>query len=244
MRQVVLDTETTGLDPKEGHRLIEIGCVELNNREFTGRVWHHYLNPEREIDADAIRIHGITNEFVADKPVFSSLAVEFLDFVRGAELVIHNAAFDIGFLNAELMQLNRQLGQMADYCTVLDTLMLARRQRPGQRNNLDALCKAYGVDNSHRKFHGALMDAEILADVYLAMTGGQTSLVVEDEPQPDNEQPEQHEVLLQAGEQLWELPQISLSPEEELKHQHCLKAIEKSSGGNCLFLKLDAATNP
>ncbi len=175
MRQIVLDTETTGLEPSQGHRIIEIGCVELMNRRLTGNNLHIYINPEREIDAGALEVHGITNEFLADKPVFAEIAKTFLDFVEGAELIIHNAPFDIGFLDHELQDLNRGFNSMASYCTILDTLAMARKKHPGQKNSLDALCKRYFVDNSQRELHGALLDAEILADVYLIMTGGQSS---------------------------------------------------------------------
>lgn len=241
MRQIVLDTETTGLDPKEGHRLIEIGCVELLDRQFTGRVWHHYLNPQREIEADAIRVHGITNEFVADKPLFAELAADFLNFVRGAELIIHNAGFDIGFLNAELSALNPAYGAMTDHCQVLDTLLMARQLRPGQRNNLDALCKAYGVDNSRRKFHGALMDAEILADVYLYMTGGQKSLEVEAPVVAKAAIEQTDPSSMELTDKLWLLPEIAVSDEEWQRHQQRLQAIDKSSNGQCLFLKIETA---
>lgn len=176
MRQIVLDTETTGLDPAQGHRVIELGCVELINRKLTGRHLHLYINPGREVEAGALEVHGITNEFLADKPVFGAIADTFLDFVRGAELIIHNAPFDIGFLDHELALLDRGYQRMLDYCDVLDTLAMARKKHPGQKNNLDALCKRYEVDNSQRELHGALKDAEILADVYLMMTGGQSSL--------------------------------------------------------------------
>jgi len=176
MRQIVLDTETTGLDPAQGHRVIEVGCVELIDRKLTGRHLHLYINPGREVDAGALEVHGITNELLADKPVFGAIADTFLDFVRGAELIIHNAPFDIGFLDHELVLLDRGYRRMLDYCDVLDTLAMARKKHPGQKNNLDALCKRYEVDNSQRELHGALKDAEILADVYLMMTGGQSSL--------------------------------------------------------------------
>ena len=176
MRQIVLDTETTGLEVSLGHRVIEIGCVELINRRVTGNHWHFYINPEREIDSGAFEVHGISNDFLDDKPRFAELAQDFVDYVKGAELVIHNAAFDVGFLNYELSLLEQSLSPLEDYCGVLDTLLLARQKHPGQKNNLDALCKRYGIDNSHRSLHGALLDARILADVYLVMTGGQTSL--------------------------------------------------------------------
>ncbi|MGM0767556.1 MAG: DNA polymerase III subunit epsilon [Pseudomonadota bacterium] len=175
MRQIVLDTETTGIDPNEGHRIIEIGCVEMVERQLTGRNYHVYINPEREVEAEAITVHGITNEFLADKPVFSDIADEFFEFIKGAELVIHNAAFDIGFMDAEFARL-KPVRKTADHCGVIDSLAIARKKHPGQKNNLDALCKRYGVDNSNRELHGALLDAEILADVYLLLTGGQTAL--------------------------------------------------------------------
>ncbi|WKD50855.1 DNA polymerase III subunit epsilon [Microbulbifer spongiae] len=179
MRQVVLDTETTGLDPKSGHRIIEIGCVELVNRKLTGRHYHQYINPQRRVDDGAVEVHGITNEFLVDKPVFTQVADEFMDFCEGAELVIHNAPFDVGFIDAELALLGSSRWQnVSAHCAVLDTLALAREKHPGQKNNLDALCKRYFVDNSQRDLHGALLDAEILADVYLLMTGGQTDLML------------------------------------------------------------------
>lgn len=180
MRQIVLDTETTGLDPSAGHRVIEIGCIELLKRRFTGNKLHIYINPEREIDAGAIRVHGITNEFLQDKPIFGDIAKKFIEFVDGAELIIHNAPFDVGFLNAELAAV-KYAHNIEDRCTILDTLVLARKMHPGQRNNLDALCKRYNVNNSNRKLHGALLDAEILAFVYLAMTGGQKELFIKEQ---------------------------------------------------------------
>lgn len=177
MRYVVLDTETTGMPVGDGHRIIEIGCVELIGRRLTGKHFHVYLQPDREVDEGAIAVHGITNEFLIGKPRFRDIADEFFEFIKGAELIIHNAAFDIGFINNEFALLGQtERSDAYDYCTVLDTLLMARERHPGQRNNLDALCKRYGVDNSGRDLHGALLDAEILADVYLAMTGGQTSL--------------------------------------------------------------------
>jgi len=177
MRQIVLDTETTGLDPALGHRVIEIGALEIVNRQPSGATYHVYLNPEREIDAGAVQVHGLTNEFLADKPRFADIAREFLEFVRDAELVIHNAPFDVGFLNAELAKLNE--GPVKRYCMVLDTLKLAKELHPGQKNNLDALCRRYEVDNSGRAFHGALLDAQLLAEVYLAMTRGQETLGID-----------------------------------------------------------------
>jgi DNA polymerase-3 subunit epsilon len=183
MRQILLDTETTGLEPADGHRVIEIGCVELVDRRLSGKHFHQYLNPERDIEDGALEVHGISREFLLDKPVFADIVEEFLAFVAGAELIIHNAPFDIGFLDSELALLGRP-DRMADHVRVLDTLELARDLHPGQRNSLDALCKRYEVDDSSRTLHGALLDAEILADVYLAMTGGQSDLGLRFEAPP------------------------------------------------------------
>jgi len=176
-RIVVLDTETTGLSTREGHRIIEIGCVELINRRLTGKRFHTYLNPERTIDDGAIAVHGISNEFLDDKPLFKQISAEFIAFIQNAELVIHNAPFDVGFINNEFSLLEGYTQTLADFCLVFDTLVYARKKHPGQRNSLDALCKRYGIDNSHRELHGALLDAEILAEVFLLMTGGQSSLI-------------------------------------------------------------------
>ncbi len=176
MRQIVLDTETTGLEVEEGHRILELGCVEIVDRKLTRRHFHYYINPEREIDEGALAVHGITREFLLDKPVFADIFEEFLDFVRDAELVIHNAAFDVNFINREIRLLGRKFGPITDYCSVVDSLEVARNKHPGQKNTLDALCKRYNVDNSGRDLHGALLDAEILADVYLLLTGGQVDL--------------------------------------------------------------------
>jgi len=181
MRQIVLDTETTGLEPKDGHRVIEIGCVELVSRRLTGNDKRWYINPDREVDPGAVDVHGITNDFLADKPRIAEVIDEFLDYVRGAELVIHNAPFDVGFLNHELAHHLKREERIATLCTVLDTLMMARKMHPGQRASLDALCKRYEIDNSQREYHGALLDAQILAEVYLAMTGGQTALSLDNE---------------------------------------------------------------
>ena len=180
MRQIVLDTETTGLETSEGHRIIEIGCVEIIERRCTGRVLHYYLNPQRESDQAALDVHGLSSEFLADKPLFAAIADDFLRFVDGAELVIHNAPFDVGFLNHELRLLGQQ-SSITDRCRVLDSLVLARQMYPGQRVSLDALCRRLGVDNSNRELHGALLDARLLAEVYLAMTGGQVGLSLEGE---------------------------------------------------------------
>lgn len=180
-RQVVLDTETTGIDPRQGHRIVEIGCVELVNRRLTGRHYHQYVCPDRRVDPEAVAVHGITDEFLMDKPRFTEVVDDFITFVEGAELVIHNAPFDVGFLDAELSWLRPARPSITNHCGVLDTLKMAREMFPGQRASLDALCKRYGIDNAHRTLHGALLDAEILADVYLFMTGGQTDLMLAEE---------------------------------------------------------------
>lgn len=180
MRQIVLDTETTGLETSQNHRIIEIGCVELIDRRITDNSWHHYVNPDREIDAGAFEVHGISNESLQDKPRFGEIAQDFLDYINGAELVIHNAPFDLGFLDHELSKLDKESRSIGQFCTVLDTLVMARQKHPGQKNNLDALCRRYEIDNSQRSLHGALLDARILADVYLVMTGGQTALSLDD----------------------------------------------------------------
>jgi DNA polymerase-3 subunit epsilon len=184
-RQIVLDTETTGLEPSQGHRIIEIGCVEMTNRRLTGNNYHQYIQPDRQIDAGALEVHGISNEFLRDKPRFSDIVEDLLRYLRGAELVIHNAPFDVGFLNHEL-KLSGDTGQIEDFCTVTDTLLMARKLHPGQKNNLDALCKRYEVNNTQRELHGALLDAEILSEVYLRMTGGQERLALESESAADS----------------------------------------------------------
>ncbi len=180
-RQILLDTETTGLEPKQGHRIIEIGCVEMINRRLTRNHFHQYIQPDREIDSGAIEVHGITNEFLADKPRFAEVAEAFVEYVQGAELIIHNAPFDVGFLNHEFSLLGQgaKTIKLEKICTITDSLQLARRQYPGQKNSLDALCRRLGVDNAQRTLHGALLDSEILAEVYLSMTGGQTGLALE-----------------------------------------------------------------
>tara|TARA_R110001592_G_scaffold138511_4_gene357677 strand:- start:67057 stop:67782 length:726 start_codon:yes stop_codon:yes gene_type:complete len=176
VRQIILDTETTGINPQLGHRIIEIGCVEMIDRKLTGKHFHVYINPQRIVEDEAITIHGITNEFLADKPVFQAIAEEFYQYIKGAELVIHNAPFDVGFINNEFSLLKPKIPPVEAYCEILDTLGIARKKHPGQKNSLDALCKRYGINNSHRELHGALLDAEILADVYLLLSGGQTIL--------------------------------------------------------------------
>ena len=175
-RQIVLDTETTGLSPGDGHRVIEIGCVELLNRRYTGNNFHAYLNPERQIDLGAMRVHGISNEFLKDKPRFVEMIDDFINYIRGAELIIHNATFDVGFLNHEFKLSGSHYQSIEKISGVFDTLTYARRLHPGQKNSLDALCKRYNVNNSNRQLHGALLDAELLAHVYLAMTGGQVTM--------------------------------------------------------------------
>jgi len=181
LRLIVLDTETTGLEPSQGHKIIEIGGVEVVDRKLTGKHFHKYINPQRDIDDGAFEVHGISSEFLADKPTFAEIAEEFVDFVKGAELVIHNASFDVSFLNYELSLLEQTPGTIEEHCQVTDSLALARHKHPGQKNSLDALCRRYAVDNSARQLHGALLDAEILADVYLLMTGGQTALFATDQ---------------------------------------------------------------
>jgi len=233
MRQIVLDTETTGLDPLQGHRVIEIGCVEIDNRKLTGKHFHYYLNPDREIDEGAIEIHGLTTEFLADKPRFSQIAEEFLEFVRGAELVIHNAPFDVGFLNSEFEQMKAGLGSLERYCSIVDSLALARQKHPGQRNNLDALCKRYEVDNSQRELHGALLDAEILADVYLAMTGGQTRLQLGTEEQQGTAGKRRTRTF---DSNRPPLKVIRADSKELAEHEQRLKAIDKESGNSCVWL--------
>jgi DNA polymerase-3 subunit epsilon len=236
MRQVVLDTETTGLEPEQGHRIIEIGCVEVVRRRKTGRTFHRYIKPDREVDRGALEVHGITNDFLAQQPRFEEIAEDLLEFIGGAELIIHNAAFDVAFMNAELRRLQGPRRQVADLCTVLDTLLLARQMHPGQRNSLDALCKRYSVDNSHRELHGALLDAQILLDVYLAMTGGQTALVL------GEEQTEQITVVVErpmAVRPVGELRIVMASDEELAAHERSLAAIDKASGQKTLWRTME-----
>ncbi|MDX1734730.1 MAG: DNA polymerase III subunit epsilon [Halioglobus sp.] len=236
MRQIVLDTETTGLEVTQGHRIIEIGCVELVNRKLTGNHFHQYINPHREIDQGAIEVHGITQEFLADKPPFEQVGAEFLDFVRGAELVIHNAPFDMGFLESELSRLPGCEERLGDVCSVIDTLVMARARHPGQRNNLDALCQRYEVDNSQRDLHGALLDAEILADVYLAMTGGQTALQLS-ETSDDGSGAARAEKIRRLPPERSPLPVIAASTEELARHEEQLDAIAQSAQGEVLWRK-------
>jgi DNA polymerase-3 subunit epsilon len=236
-RQVVLDTETTGLSTADDHRIIEIGCVELINRRLTGERFHQYINPKREIDAGAMEVHGITPQFLADKPLFSSVVDDFMRFIDGAELIIHNAAFDVGFLNHELSKLKGEKRKIADVCSVLDTLKLARDKHPGQKNNLDALCRRYFVDNSNRELHGALLDAEILADVYLAMTGGQVSLSLAAEVPIANHKVRDSEVLTQTQRGPFRV--IKANQDELLAHETNLQRLDKVTAGQCLWLSTD-----
>ena len=224
MRQIVLDTETTGLEAAAGHRVIEIGCVELVNRRPTQNRFHRYINPEREVDRGALEVHGIENEFLANQPKFAEIAREFLDFVQGAELVIHNADFDVEFLNHELRRLPGVPGEIRECCGVLDTLALARRLHPGQRNSLDALAKRYSVDNSKRELHGALLDAQILADIYLAMTGGQFSLSLDNEASRTAAVDEQEVRVDRSG---LELVIVRATAEEEAAHAAMLAVMAK-----------------
>jgi len=232
MRQIVLDTETTGLEVEQQHRIIEIGCVELNNRRLTGRAFHRYLNPQRDIDEGALQVHGLTLEQLAKEPTFAEIHAEFLDFVRDAELVIHNAPFDVAFLNAELARLEAPPPRITEICTVLDTLALARQMHPGQRNNLDALCRRYSVDNSHREYHGALLDARILAEVYLAMTGGQAKLVLGAEAAAPGRARSDAATRPAASAPL---PVVAASEEEMAAHEHVLALLDKASGGKTVW---------
>lgn len=227
MRQIVLDTETTGLEVRQGHRLIEIACVELVERRLTGRHYQTYLNPDRAIDEGARQVTGIADEFLLDKPHFAEVADEFLAFIDGAELIIHNASFDIGFLDAELARLDDGRGRIGDRCSVLDTLAMARERYPGQRNNLDALCKRLGVDNSRRDLHGGLIDAQLLADVYLAMTSGQEAFDLGFAGTA-----EQRDTAVIAPMVLHARPRVlRASPEELALHEQRLDALDKSAGG-------------
>ncbi|MGE0811524.1 MAG: DNA polymerase III subunit epsilon [Immundisolibacter sp.] len=234
MRQIVLDTETTGLSPADGHRVIEIGAVELFNRRLTGKHFHHYLQPDRAIDPGAEEVHGISNEFLADKPRFADVAAEFVEFVAGAELIIHNAPFDVGFLNAELGRLGADAETIGAQCSVLDTLALARRLHPGQRNTLDALCRRYGVDNSGRSLHGALLDAQILADVYLAMTGGQVTLLLGDDAGGTVGASHAGPARVRADRPA--LRVIMPTADEIAAHVARLAVIDQASRGQCLWL--------
>jgi DNA polymerase III subunit epsilon len=239
MRQIVLDVETTGLDASAGHRIIEIGCVELVNRRPSGQKFHRYLNPEREIDAGALAVHGIELARLLQAPKFAEISAELITFIEGAELIIHNAPFDVGFLDAELARLPGDARTVAGFCRVLDTLALARSLHPGQRNSLDALCKRYSVDNSRRDLHGALLDAGILVDVYLAMTGGQSAFALDMNAATvmATRGDALGGVLREAGIQL---PVPAASPDELRQHEAMLDQIHKASGGKVLWRQGDA----
>lgn len=239
IRQIILDTETTGLEVGEGHRIIEVGAVELLNRRPTGNNFHHYVNPDRMVDAGALEVHGISNQFLADKPRFADIGKSLYDYLRGAELIIHNAAFDIGFLDMEFARLG-YTEKLAAICGVVDTVAMARRLHPGQKASLDALCKRYGVDNSNRDLHGALLDARLLADVYLAMTGGQAALVL------DRDMPgaSSGSTALEGLRELLEaepapLRVIPADADELAAHSERLEGIKKKSGGKLLWVEAE-----
>ncbi|HKR77233.1 MAG TPA: DNA polymerase III subunit epsilon [Rhodanobacter sp.] len=240
MRQVVLDTETTGLEVRQGHRLVEIACVEMVGRRLTGRYWQTYLNPERAMDEGASQVTGIRDEHLVDKPLFADKVDEFLAFVDGAELVIHNASFDVGFIDAELARLGDAYGRIGDRCSVLDTLAMARERYPGQRNSLDALCKRLGVDNSRRDLHGGLIDAQLLADVYLAMTSGQVALDLAFEQPQESAMTTAAAPLVLRGR-----PRVLRASDEEVAlHEQRLDALDKSAGGISVWRKLETAEAP
>jgi len=233
MRQIVLDTETTGLEPEQGHRVIEIGCLELVDRRLTGRSFHHYLNPERAVEGGALEVHGLDDEFLADKPRFAEIADELIDFIRDAELVIHNAPFDVGFLDAELARLDPPV-RVADVACILDTLVLARELHPGQRNSLDALCRRYEIDNSNRTLHGALLDAELLADVYLLMTGGQVALSL------DLDRPPRLDASGGGDFDASRLVRARVPDDDRAAHDALLERIEQTAGeGGCLWRRIE-----
>ena len=231
MRQIILDTETTGINPLEGHKIIEIGCIELVNRKFTGARFHQYINPMREVEEGAIAVHGITNQFLQDKPIFESIAKKFMEFISGAELIIHNAPFDTGFINHELKLLNADWKPLTDYCRVVDTLVMARQLHIGQRNSLDALCKRYAVDNSQREMHGALLDAHLLAQVYLAMTGGQGSLF--DEMQSMEKHADESDDIVIQNKVTRNLAVIKATQTEIEEHEQYLSKMK--SKGKCVW---------
>lgn len=223
MRQIVLDTETTGISFQEGHRIIEIGCVELINRKITSRHFHYYINPQREIDAGAQAVHGISIDFLKDKPIFSDIADEFLEFIRDAELIIHNASFDLGFLNGELRKIHPRFSKIESMQSVLDTLIMARKKHAGQKNSLDALCKRYNINLSERDLHGALLDAKLLAQVYLAMTGGQINLLAaENERSQISNHAEKKSFL---PNRHYQLQAVQLSESEELLHHQYMQTL-------------------
>ena len=235
MRQIFLDTETTGLSAEGGDRVIEIGCVELFNRKLTGNNLHFYLNPERDSHEDALKVHGISNEFLRDKPKFAQVAQEVIDYVRDAEVIIHNAAFDIGFLNKELERVG-QAPFTSQVSNVIDTLVMAKQMYPGKRNSLDALCDRLGLDNSGRTLHGALLDAELLADVYINLTRGQEALLME----ISDDQPKQ-QTDLQIDLSSYQLPVLRANENELTAHEDLLKQLDKSSGGKTVWRNLGAS---
>ncbi len=238
MRQIVLDTETTGLDPSQGHRIIEIGCVELVNRRLTGDSYHQYINPDREIDQGAIEVHGITNESLTDKPFFADVADDFLNYVKGAELIIHNAPFDTGFLNNEFKLLNKKKPVTVEkHCSVIDTLRMARKMHPGQKNDLDSLCRRYDIDNTQRTLHGALLDAEILADVYLIMTGGQTGLF-EEGGAGSGDSVSSTADIRRLDENRQALPVIAASADERTAHESWIAELDESAEHGSLWSRL------
>ena len=237
MRQIVFDTETTGLEPEQDHRIIEIGAIEIVNRRRTGRQFHRYLCPDREVDAGALQVHGLTNEFLRNQPRFADIAQDLREFIAEAELIIHNAPFDVAFLDHEFGKLPGDAGQIrvASLCSVLDTLAMARQLHPGQRNSLDALCKRYSVDNSHRDLHGALLDADLLLEVYLAMTGGQGALILDDE----SDQPGHKAVIRRAARPAGELRVLRASDEERAAHENLLRILDKASGGKTAWRQFE-----
>jgi DNA polymerase-3 subunit epsilon len=235
MRQIVLDTETTGLEVEQQHRVIEIGCVEVFNRRLTGRSFHKYLNPERDIDEGAQAVHGLSREHLSKEPKFAQVHAEFLEFVRDAELIIHNAPFDVAFLNAELGRVQGGPGKITDICRILDTLALARQMHPGQRNSLDALCKRYSVDNSHREYHGALLDARILAEVYLTMTGGQAKFTLSAES--DTARSRARQAAPQRLATGVRIAVVKASEEEMVAHEQVLTLLDKASHGSTVWRK-------
>ncbi len=237
MRQIVLDTETTGLEAQDGHRIIEIGCVELINRRLTDNRFHIYLNPDREIDQGAIEVHGITNESLQDKPRFADIADDLFGYLSKAELIIHNAPFDVGFLDVEFNRVRSDWQGLGAYCQITDTLQMARKLHPGQKNNLDALCKRYEVDNSQRELHGALLDAEILAEVYLSMTGGQTSLGLDQDAV--SQQGDNAGQVKKLDQDRPRLKVVQGNTEELALHEQRLNAIEKSSGQSPVWRNLN-----
>jgi len=241
MRQVILDTETTGLSPKQGHRIIEIGCVEMQNRRLTGRSYHVYINPDREVDAGAVAVHGITDDFLEDKPYFADCISELIAFIKGAELVIHNAPFDVGFLEHEFrLAKEKSWYNLSKHCEITDTLVMAREKHPGKKNNLDALCKRYQINNAHREKHGALLDAEILAEVYLAMTGGQSTLNLEAfASQPISEDNVSDSPQTTKSQQFSQLALITPNATELAEHKTLVSKLAKVNNSDPIWRKIE-----